>query len=98
MEESKPMVVQWFHQIILEVFLIWQKAKYVQLKGMLQNFVVWFFFLSFMACEKIGPFSSCMKNTKSLTYIYLPDKEIRHSHVPDSEPDWLAGIIINHHS
>ena len=26
---------------------------------------------------------------------YLPDKKIGHSHVTESEADWLAGIIVN---
>ena len=27
---------------------------------------------------------------------YLHDKEHRHSYVPGYEPDWLAGIVVNH--
>ena len=50
--------------------------------------------------------SSCLSQKLALSGIeweipnvfmhYLPDEKLRHSHVSDYEPNWLAGIVINH--
>ena len=54
------MVILWVHHLILaEIFLIWEKIKHVQLEGIfefIQSFLVQFFVLSFMGCDKNWPF------------------------------------------
>ena len=97
--QSKPMIVLWVHSLILaEIFLIREKPKYVQLDGILEffeSFRARFFLLSSIACDKIGPFSSCMRNTECLYSLPL-DKILRHSHILGYRSDCLAGLHFLH--
>ena len=46
--------------------------------------------------KKIGPFSSCMRNTGYGFMHDQPDKKLRPSHIHSNGLDWLAGIIVHH--
>ena len=59
-DRARPMVVSWVHYLILvDSFLIWEKANHVRLDMMLelvQKLCGAFFFISFTTCDKNCPF------------------------------------------
>ena len=77
------MVVFWVHYLILvETFPIWVKPKVIQSEGMLE------FIKRVLHCS--FPFVLYSLYEKSSTFAcYLPDKKLRHSHVPGYEGDRL---------
>ena len=77
MGQSKPAVVLWVYHLILAEFFSFKKNQsrfgWSGCLSVLNSFVVWSFFWTFMACDKNCPFH-ILKG--SVFMHYLPDKKL----------------------
>ena len=94
------MVVLWVHHLILlEIFLIWEKLKHVQLKEMfefVQKLCSLVILLDLRGLWWKSTVSHLVWEILNVFMHYLPDQKLRHSHDPGYGSDWLTGIVINH--
>ena len=63
--------------------------------NLFKSFTVWYFLLSFMACDKKMALSHLVWEIANVFMHYLPDKKRIHSYVPGCGLEWLAGIVAN---
>ena len=64
--------------------------------SLFKSFATRWFFLSFLACDKIFAIFHLVWEMHNIFMHYQPDRKLSHCYVPGYGLTWLAGIIVKH--